>query len=268
MKARWFSTILLCACHCVDSAGAAPPFLWKAKSPLAEWQQDWGIGKVGFGFRNVQALASDDIRFPYILRVTYPGGSASPAVSKTSGAAIGGVSFVAHAGISPADYICLRYYLKFPSDFDFVKGGKLPGLSGGAANRGRNIPSGEDGFSVRFMWRDGGEGEVYAYTPDSMGVGTSLARGAWKFNRGKWQCLEQELKLNTPGARDGSVRVWLDGKLVAQQQGLRFRDASALQIDAVLFSTFFGGGDASWATPENTFADFAGFAISDRHIDP
>jgi hypothetical protein len=32
--------------------------------------------------------------------------------------------------------------------------------------------------------------------------------------RGRWQCVELMIKLNTPGQRDGELALWLDGKLV------------------------------------------------------
>jgi hypothetical protein len=32
-------------------------------------------------------------------------------------------------------------------------------------------------------------------------------------------------------------------------------------VTAVFFSTFFGGHEASWATPVDTFIDFADFVV-------
>jgi hypothetical protein len=63
----------------------------------------------------------------------------------------------------------LSYYVRFSENFDFVKGGKLPGLFGGVGNSGGEIPDGTDGFSTRFMWRRNGDfkpqGSQYVASP-------------------------------------------------------------------------------------------------------
>ena len=55
--------------------------------------------------------------------------------------------------------------LMFGSEFDFVKGGKLPGLYGGGTSCSGGAES-ERCFSTRFMWRRDGDGEVYGYLPN------------------------------------------------------------------------------------------------------
>ena len=195
------------------------------------------------------------------LRVDYPKDSASPSVTGAPG---GGAQFLGTRPGTPADHLFLRYRVRFAERFDFVRGGKLPGLYGGRMISGGHIPDGTDGFSTRFMWRAGGDGEVYAYLPSSVTWGTSLGRGRFRFHPGRWQCLEQELALNTPGRSDGLVRVWLDGRPVYTQEGLIFRTVATLRI--VFFSTFFGGNDSSWASTADTHADFADFAVGERRV--
>lgn len=111
------------------------------------------------------------------------------------------------AGLAPTNALHLRYYVRFSEGFDFVKGGKLPGLFGGA------IPDGTNGFSVRYMWRTNGDGEAYAHLPTSDLYGTENGRG-------------------------------------------------------IFFSTFFGGGDPTWATPRDVHADFAAFALASAYVEP
>jgi hypothetical protein len=197
------------------------------------------------------------------LRVDYPKGSASPSVGRAPG---GGAQFLGTRPGTPADHLFLRYRVRFADDFDFVRGGKLPGLYGGRRISGGRIPDGTDGFSTRFMWRTGGAGEVYAYLPSSVTWGTSLGRGSFRFQPGSWQCLEQELALNTPGRGDGIVRVWLDGRPVFAQEGLIFRTVATLRIEGVFFSTFFGGNDSSWASTADTHTDFGDFAVGERRV--
>jgi polysaccharide lyase-like protein len=196
-----------------------------------------------------------------VLRVTYPAGAASKRAEAEDGTADGGVQAYLRLPHDSQDQARLRYYVRFQPGFDFVKGGKLPGLYGGTVTSGRKIPNGTNGFSTRYMWRTGGAGEVYAYLPSSVEHGTSLGRGSWQFVPGRWTLTEQEVRLNTPGQADGSITVWVDGNQVFQQNGLVYRTTRDLKIDGLFFSTFFGGGDSSWASPSDQYAEFAEFSL-------
>ena len=69
-------------------------------------------------------------------------------------------------GVGGYDDLYCSYYVRFAPGFDYVKGGELPGLAGGAANTGGNKPTGRDGWSARMMWRTGGEVVQYVYHVD------------------------------------------------------------------------------------------------------
>jgi hypothetical protein len=214
-----------------------------------------------FGWDEPELLQSDHPDFSHFIRVRYPAGSASQTVMRDDDAPSGGAqAYLAYAR-GPADAMMLRYYVRFPTGFDFVKGGKLPGLYGGTVTSGQNIPDGTDGFSTRFMWRAGGAAEVYAYLPSSIEHGTSIGRGLWKWDTGRWIRVEQKVRLNHPDRADGEVVVWIDGRLVLDMAGLRYRTVDTLKIDGVFFSTFFGGDDTSWSTPTDQYADFGGISI-------
>lgn len=215
-----------------------------------------------FGLDRTQIMTSNDPRFPRILRVFYPAGSASQRSSNLYHTPGGGAQLYLLLRAGSADLLYFRFYVRFPSGFDFVKGGKLPGLFGGTVTSGRHIPNGSDGFSTRYMWRKGGAAEVYAYLPSSVAHGTSFGRGSWVWKPGVWTCVEQKVRLNTPGASDGTITVWVDGIEAYRASGLEFRTTGDLKIDGVFFSTFFGGGDFTWASPRDQYADFAGFAVS------
>lgn len=229
-----------------------------------ELMQRWNIRKKGkWGDENISLVKDSSDNFGQVLRVRYPAGSASPSVSRKNNVSIGGAQFFADLGMSPTNTLKLSYYLRFSENFDFVKGGKLPGLFGGTEVSGGEKPDGTNGFSTRFMWRKNGDGELYAYLPSSKKYGTSIGRGNWQFVPGKWHHLEQEVKLNNPSSNDGEVTVWLDGKKVLEERGITFRTTDALKIEGLFFSTFFGGGDASWATPKDVFVDFAKFSVNE-----
>ncbi len=206
-----------------------------------------------------------------VLTVAYPARSASPSAAEDGGgdgagppATEGGAQVYLERTGGPVDEAWLSYRLRLPAGFDFVKGGKLPGLYGGRVTSGGKIPDGTDGFSTRYMWRAGGAGEVYAYLPSSVEHGTSLGRGAWTWPTGRWVEVVQHVRLNTPGAADGVLEVTVDGRRVLNLTSLTYRTDPELRIDGVFFSTFFGGGDASWATPVDQATEFADVVLGTR----
>jgi len=156
------------------------------------------------------------------------------------------------------DHARLSYKVQFSYDFDFVKGWKLPGLCGGNCARGGNTQG--DGFSTRFMWRKNGDLEVYGYFPEING--TSIDRGMFRFIPGHVYEIAQEVQMNTPGKSDGALKVYVNGTPVYHNSSMFYRNEDETHANSLLFSTFFGGGDASWSTPKDTSIVFSDFKIS------
>jgi hypothetical protein len=76
----------------------------------------------------------------------------------------GGAQFYAlwNSSGSPFQSMLVTYEVAFDTDFDWVKGGKLPGLRGGPDPNncsGGNQANGTNCFSSRVMWRTDGNGE-------------------------------------------------------------------------------------------------------------
>ena len=67
--------------------------------------------------------------------------------------------------LQPSDEYYFSYRIRFDEAFDFVKGGKLPGLAGGTANSGGKVPDGYDGWSARLMFWENGKLSYYLYFP-------------------------------------------------------------------------------------------------------
>ncbi len=181
------------------------------------------------------------------LQITYPRRSLGP---DEGGAQL-------KINLPEREEVYSEYKVKFPTGFDFVKGGKLPGLASGAANSGHSKPNGTDGWSARYMWEGDGSASIYLYHMDQSrneGDYISLNR---KFTRGRWHTLRQYVKLNTPGQRNGVLKVWFDGNLVLNRTNLRYRTVPTLKIDKFYFSTFFGGGNDTWRNTklEHTYFD-------------
>jgi hypothetical protein len=70
-----------------------------------------------------------------------------------------------------------------------------------------------------------------------------------------------QVTINTPNKRDGSLQAFFDDHLVLKLNNLRFRNTKNFSIDGFVFSTFFGGGDASWETTARETIYFDNFQI-------
>lgn len=62
------------------------------------------------------------------------------------------------------------------------------------------------------------------------------------------------------------ISIWYDKKLVHTETGLTFRDTRDITIDGLLFSTFFGGNNPSFATPVSTNIRFRNFVMSSQRV--
>ncbi len=190
------------------------------------------------------------------LQVSYPAGSSAP-----SSGVPGGAQASLPLASGPVDNATLTYKVRFPSGFQFVKGGKMPGLCGGACYTGGT--NGQAGWSARFMWRTGGAAESYVYSATTSGYGDSLGRGDWYWTPDSaWHTVSQHVHMNTPGVADGTIDVSIDGVPVSHQVGITFRVDGSVHIDSLMFSTFYGGHDSSWAPTADQHLDFAEFHLT------
>ncbi len=195
------------------------------------------------------------------LRVTYPANQYGPNN--------GGVQFEVDLGGTYSE-LFFSYRVRFASNFNFMKGGKLPGLVGGSSPSGCTKDK-VGGFSARNMWRTGGDVDQYLYYPDrqnNCGDDWYYKDGntTIEFQPGTWHTIEHRLIMGTAGQSDGLLEAWFDGKL-SLSRNLRWKVSGATYgIDALYFSTFFGGGDSSWAPPSSQQADFDDFIVSETPI--
>lgn len=179
------------------------------------------------------------------------------------------------------DTLWVSYRIKFQEGFTFVRGGKLPGLGGGSTPTGGEATTGHDGFSARIMWRwkktgDGDQGALcqYVYHMDKPGTyGEDLfwayPNHGWSSTRryfvpGTWHTVKTRIIINTPGQYDGRITSWLDEDLGLDSL-LRFRaeGETGFAVDKFLFSTFFGGSDATWAPIKDEYIYFDDFILSE-----
>ena len=207
------------------------------------------------------------------LRTTYAQGSygsyASPAGTSST---IFKIPFGSNgANIGMHDDLYFRFMVKFEPGFQFGKSGKLPGLAGGTSNTAGNPPNGTDGWSGRLDWVGNGGLISYLYVPGIKKYGLELTwnvagKTTQLVQPGKWACLEMRYQMNTPGQPNGIAQGWLNSKVALDNHNINFRSTSKLGIDNILFSTFFGGATADYASPQNQYADFDSFAVATQYI--
>lgn len=124
---------------------------------------NWLTAKGFYGAANlnfVQDPFSGNSSGP-VLQVKYPAGSFAPVATKNGNTGIkGGSEFLSQPEQGDMyNTALLSYDLAFDSSFNWVKGGKLPGVYGGVSGEGCSggeKATGENCFSVRLMWRDNG----------------------------------------------------------------------------------------------------------------
>ena len=198
------------------------------------------------------------------LVASYPKGSVDPAFARSGQAPIGGAQFrVPFTAMRQSinDSVGVQYRVTLADNFQFVLGGKLPGLYGGTANTGGKIPNGSDGFSLRFAWQKDGVGALYAYLPTSVRWGTIFGGDRWRLVPGQTIELAMYVEMNTPGHNDGVIAAWADNRLVVLATDIVFRSVSTLKPDGYFFSSFFGGSTEEWASPVDTLASFSDLRI-------
>lgn len=125
---------------------------------------------------------------------------------------------------------CLKYSIWVADDFDFGQSGNLPGLYGTVTNGSADDI--DTGFAAPVIWRTEGTPYVAPRIPSDpkSKVVYDFAR---TMPRGKWVEIEEEVVLNTPGAADGRLRVFLDGKMKINQGGFNWRADEATRIIGV-----------------------------------
>lgn len=214
-----------------------------------------------------------------VMEVSFPAGSWSPGSAKP-----GGVLFYTYpTKTSPSeksyplsqDGATLEYEVYFPLEFEWVKGGKLPGFMGGDSN-GIGCGGGnrdEDCFSYRIMWRRDGYGEAYVYLPfqsqdaflcsdlpacdvkqaslacnHCTGTsGWSFGRASFQFQRGSWNTLKLHMRLNTPGFADGVLRLTVNNLPVVEKNNVVWRTDPTVNIEGISIASWYGGSSESWA---------------------
>lgn len=173
--------------------------------------REWGL------LQNAAVVASKDGPTPRVLSVKLAATGDGDDVNRN------GVSFVwPLSEATVAREACLSYAAKFPSHFKFKDPGLLPGLFGGADQRDLDALHPEGAFVTRIAWGPTGDIGADVRLPDGKAYWQGAVRNK-PWPSGRWAKVDQEIILNSPGKADGTLRVWVDGRLQVERSGVLFR---------------------------------------------
>jgi len=179
--------------------------------------------------------------------------------------------------------VTFEYDIMFGDNFNFVRGGKLPGLGGGSCPGGGSKD--KNGFSARLMWRvvnfqndlyhlikDPYKAYLvqYIYYPErheSKNWGEDIVY-KYKNRRifvksNKWYTITMNIKLAKDTRKKDSIMAWINGKKVLNKK-INLRKNKGYDVDEVMFSLFFGGNESSWATKKKEKIYFRKFVIKGK----
>ena len=88
---------------------------------------------------------------------------------------------------------------------------------------------------------------------------------------GRWYCFEFMVRMNSaPQAKDGTVRLWIDGALITEMTGLTLRNAGHMDIqwDHWMLGPRYGGKEFKTGPPKGQKSWFDELVIATRYIGP
>jgi hypothetical protein len=201
-----------------------------------------GNGGVGI-VENVEVVRPKSGPVPAAMRVSLRGTAQGGPETRT------GIVFPWHPrSVQEKAAACLSY--KVLGEIDFQAGGTLPGLQG--MDRSQDT---RDGFAALLAWRPDGQPAVdLAVTTNGETQTIRYDTQGPALPRAQWLRIDQEVMLNSPGRNDGTLRVWVDGKLVVDRSNVSYRAKPAIGIAGAAVNVSYG-------TPEK-----AALALSDTRI--
>lgn len=209
----------------------------------------------------------------------------------TGGSSGGGFKANPHKTF-PCNGVELSYMVKFPDDFDWKKGGKLPGVCWGTGSwdcsTGSNWSTRTGSFRV--MWRESGQAIGYAYlavtgsgshagnTAMDLGHGDAFKKSVrlnqsnksgldiWhkhgtqlQFKKG-WNTVTMRLEMNTPGSADGVLSLTVNGNTNTVKDAI-LRTDKKTQFNNANIVAFRGGNGKDWEGDTDTHLEFKNFTI-------
>jgi hypothetical protein len=171
-----------------------------------------------------------------------------------------------------SDTVYVRWYRRWEAGYDWTQH-KMPGVSAKASSTQDGTagvkPTGCDKFAAKLFVDWDTRPAFYAYHLDQKdGYGDHFEQNIGTpviLETDRWYGFEMMLKSNTPGQRDGELKMWIDGVLKAHIQGLRFRTCDSLKINEFNHSAYVGG---SWTSKRDQKLWDDNLVIAREYIGP
>ncbi|MBS7565016.1 hypothetical protein KHS38_11430 [Mucilaginibacter sp. Bleaf8] len=177
----------------------------------------------------------------------------------------GAGGLVANVDISDGSAYEMDYDIKFHSQFNWGRGGKVGfGFSVGEGNTGGDAAWDGNGGSLRLMWYSPNSNpdrvyfQPYLYYKDMNGgpssgnnYGDSFGRSypsSGALVKGQWYHVHLYIKSNTGSNTDGHVQIVINGTVVLDQDIRWTTNDSQRLIRGLTFHTFRGGSQDYWKT--------------------
>ena len=137
---------------------------------------------------------------------------------------------MAGAGLTlSANVVNVRAWYNFGSGFDFGQGIKIGRVSSFNESTQMNdidivmtVRSRQGGSSVQMGTTDMSDMGLF-FNGRPVGFDWGNITSTRTFQRNRWYAIEYQVFLNTPGMKDGWVKIWVDGALAAQKTGINIR---------------------------------------------
>ena len=178
-----------------------------------------------------------------------------------------------HAGkdLTETNELYFLYELSFNADYDFAKGGKLPGLGGFNLSDANEVkPTGcraegqqaDTGFSLRSMFKEDGAAILYAYHQNNPNLALPENDGKYacgeeisyqhngkpfSFQKTKTYLVEQYVKMNDANQANGIVAIHVNGFKVLEKTDMVFSENGQYSINQLFIDIWHGGSTNDWA---------------------
>ncbi len=163
------------------------------------------------------------------------------------------------------------YKVRLKPGFQWVLGGKLPGIRGGPLHPVDTRPGPNDGWMLLIMWSRTGRPVFYCYHQDQVHMSADSWGWGFTFDTGIWYTLTMRIVMNTVDENgshyDGIMEGWIDGQKVIGISDMRFRSRADYKIDKLVVNFFFGGSGDEWAPLRDEYVeldDFVAYTYKDN----
>ncbi|WP_205508609.1 polysaccharide lyase [Longitalea arenae] len=201
-------------------------------------------------------------------RTWISGGTCRIKLLKNALSGAGGV--IGNIDVSDGSAYELDYDVRFHSQFDFSRGGKIGfGFLVGDGNTGGDPGWDGNGGSLRLMWYQTDAGRVffqpYIYYRDQPGqYGDTFGKSypsSGSLNKGQTYHVHLYIKSNTGSNTDGHVQIVIDGTVVLDRAIRWTTNDSKRLIRQVSFHTFRGGSQTYWQSSTDGYIYYDNLSV-------